>query len=129
MKNSVLILSVLFCITIIPNNVNSIRCYDCDNLTGGNCNDLKDDMIKDCSGLVTTCIKTFATGPEVDYMHRSCGPLIKIVDNDCIGQEVAGHNGTYCECDTDLCNGSNNIYTKTALVISLLFAIIGKFVF
>ncbi|KAG5683185.1 hypothetical protein PVAND_012481 [Polypedilum vanderplanki] len=129
MKYFVLIFTVLFCMTIIPNNVNAIQCYDCDDLTGGNCKNVNDNMKKDCSAISTTCIKTIARGPEIDYIHRGCGPIKSVLDNDYREQKVGNYEGRYCECSKDLCNGSNNIYTKSALAISLLLAIIGMFVF
>ncbi|KAG5683186.1 hypothetical protein PVAND_012482 [Polypedilum vanderplanki] len=129
MKYSVLILSAFVCITIVPHKVNAIRCYECDDILGKDCKSVNDNMINDCPSVSTTCIKTLSKGPDLEYIHRSCGTIVKILDNNCRNEKIGEYEGTYCECDKDLCNGSNNIYTKSALAISLLFVIIGKFVF
>ncbi|KAG5683189.1 hypothetical protein PVAND_012485 [Polypedilum vanderplanki] len=106
MKYSILIFCVLICMSIIPNKVKGIQCYDCDDLTGENCKNVNDNMIKNCSSLISTCIKTIAKDSDMEYIHRGCGPVIKIIDNDCRDQKVGNYDGTYCECDTDLCNGN-----------------------
>ncbi|KAG5683188.1 hypothetical protein PVAND_012484 [Polypedilum vanderplanki] len=111
MKCTVLIVCVLFCMAVVPNNVDGLKCYICDDLLGKPCKSVNDGMIEECA-VAKTCLKTVARGPEMEYIHRACGPIISLVDNDCKNQKIGEYDGTYCECSNDLCNGSNDIFKK-----------------
>ncbi|KAG5683190.1 hypothetical protein PVAND_012486 [Polypedilum vanderplanki] len=129
MRNLVVIFSVCFCMAIIPNKINGIKCYVCTNPSVEDCSKVNDNMIQTCQNISSTCIKlSVKFSNSTKLTTRTCGSFNPTINNTCNYQQQDGNEATYCECDTDLCNESDKMFMKSAIIVYFLLAVVIKIV-
>ncbi|KAH3709158.1 uncharacterized protein LOC127857029 [Dreissena polymorpha] len=95
-------LAVLLCVS----NVDAFKCYDC---SGTDCADefTKSSSLESSLTTCVACTKTKTSG----VVTRDCS--LVAIGNDC----TTSGDDAYCTCDSELCNGSNNMAVSMATLL------------
>ncbi|KAL7026764.1 hypothetical protein ACKWTF_005161 [Chironomus riparius] len=125
MKLIAAFLGVFFTILTIQISVSAIRCYECTNVLGAECEKVNDGMIVNCTSAVS-CIKSKGKSSAIDVTIRNCGSPVLLYNNQCNEIKEGELTGTICECSTDLCNGASSVVMHFTVFVPILIAIVVK---
>ncbi|XP_052222384.1 protein quiver-like [Dreissena polymorpha] len=104
----------------------ALQCYDCDSASNSKC---ADQFVASAFAAVNgcaQCVKQKGVANGVTVVIRRCGATVD-GNNECVKRPAFDSEGTYCLCNTDLCNGAEVGRSLNSAIVILFLATFLRF--